>query len=197
MEDLWAFNDENVARAIYASQIPVISAVGHEPDVTIADFVADLRAATPSNAAELSVPDQNDLCHRLAGMEGAMAQSVGQTLTRAGTRLSAARENRLMQNPLRYLEERRVLLDYQRERMANTLRNTLGVERERFVRLAAALDAMSPLKVLGRGYAIARRPHGGIIRSKREVTPGETVSVMVADGAFTCEVTERPWRGEE
>ncbi len=188
MEDLWAFNEEPVARAIYHCPIPVISAVGHEPDVTIADYVADLRAATPSNAAELAVPDQNELYHRLAQAARVMTQQTALCISRARVRLQAASNHRLLQNPMRYLEERRMELDYLQGKTLGALRLSLGKERERFARLCASLDAMSPLKVLGRGYAIARRPNGTVVRSRQETAPGDVLRVTVTDGDILCEV---------
>lgn len=182
MEDLWAFNEEAVAKAIYASEIPVISAVGHEPDVTIADFVADLRAATPSNAAELAVPDQNDIYERLYRLSHRLSQAMTRRLTRERQRLEYLSRSRALQNPLNYIQDRRVLLDYQRDRLVHGLTFALGRERSRFARLAAALDAMSPLKVLGRGYAIAQREDGGVVRSIKEITPGERLTLRLSDG---------------
>ena len=188
MEDLWAFNEEQVARAIYASQIPVISAVGHEPDVTIADFVADLRAATPSNGAELAVPDQNEILDKLAQIEGRMGQAMGRRLEWARKSLEQAERCRMLQNPMSYVDDRRVLLDYQRQRLARGLSAAAGRERERFARLSAGLDALSPLKVLGRGYAIARREDGKIVSSVDHVTRGDTLSLRVTDGEISCQV---------
>jgi exodeoxyribonuclease VII large subunit len=182
MEDLWAFNEEVVAKAIYASEIPVISAVGHEPDVTIADFVADLRAATPSNAAELAVPDQNDIYERLYRLSHRLSQAMTRRLTRERQRLEYLSRSRALQNPLNYIQDRRVLLDYQRDRLVHGLTLALGRERSRFARLAAALDAMSPLKVLGRGYAIAQREDGGVVRSVKDITPGERLTLRLSDG---------------
>jgi exodeoxyribonuclease VII large subunit len=182
MEDLWAFNEEVVAKAIYASEIPVISAVGHEPDVTIADFVADLRAATPSNAAELAVPDQNDIYERLYRLSHRLSQAMTRRLTRERQRLEYLARSRALQNPLNYIQDRRVLLDYQRDRLVHGLTFALGRERSRFARLAAALDAMSPLKVLGRGYAIAQKDDGGVVRSVKEITPGERLTLRLSDG---------------
>lgn len=182
MEDLWAFNEEVVAKAIYASEIPVISAVGHEPDVTIADFVADLRAATPSNAAELAVPDQNDIYERLYRLSDRFSQATSRRLTRERQRLEYLSRSRALQSPLNYIQDRRVLLDYQRDRLAHGLTAALGRERARFARLAAALDAMSPLKVLGRGYAIAQKEDGDVVRSVKDVTPGERLVLRVSDG---------------
>ena len=188
MEDLWAFNEECVARAVYASQIPVISAVGHEPDVTIADFVADLRAATPSNGAELAVPDQNEVLDRLAQLEGRLGQAVSRRLERARKQLEQAERCRMLQDPMSYVDDRRLLLDYQRQRLARGLSAAAGRERERFARLSAGLDALSPLKVLGRGYAIARRTDGGIVRSISDAVPGDELSLRVTDGEITCQV---------
>ncbi|HWS43252.1 MAG TPA: exodeoxyribonuclease VII large subunit [Pseudoflavonifractor sp.] len=182
MEDLWAFNEEVVAKAVYASEIPVISAVGHEPDVTISDFVADLRAATPSNAAELAVPDQNDIYERLYRLSHRLSQAMTRRLTRERQRLEYLARSRALQNPLNYIQDRRVLLDYQRDRLVHGLTFALGRERSRFARLAAALDAMSPLKVLGRGYAIAQKDDGGVVRSVKEITPGERLTLRLSDG---------------
>lgn len=188
MEDLWAFNEECVARAVYASHIPVISAVGHEPDVTITDFVADLRAATPSNGAELAVPDQNEVLDRLSQLEGRLGQAVSRRLERARKQLEQAARCRMLQNPMSYVDDRRLLLDYQRQRLARGLSAAAGRERERFARLSAGLDALSPLKVLGRGYAIARRADGGIVRSVSDAAPGDELSLRVTDGEITCQV---------
>ena len=188
MEDLWAFNDENVARTIYHSDIPVISAVGHEPDVTIADFVADLRAATPSNAAELAVPDQNDVAVQLRQMAGRMAQAMGRRLEAARRELDRASQCRALQNPMNYVDDKRMLLDYQREKLASGLTASLSRERERFAALASKLDALSPLKVLGRGYAIPQKEDGGVVRSTTGVIPGDALRLRVADGEISCKV---------
>ena len=188
MEDLWAFNDENVARTIYHSAIPVISAVGHEPDVTIADFVADLRAATPSNAAELAVPDQNEVAVWLRQMEGRLAQAMGRKLESARKDLDRAAWCRALQDPMNYVDDKRMVLDYQREKLAAGLNAALNRERQRFGQLASKLDALSPLKVLGRGYAIPRKADGGVIRSVADVAPGDPLKLRVADGEISCQV---------
>ena len=188
MEDLWAFNEEQVARAIYASAIPVISAVGHEPDVTIADFVADKRAATPSNAAELAVPDQKEIMARLAQMEARLTQAIGRRLERARKELEQATRCRTLQNPMAYVDDCRMRLDYQRQQLARGLSTAAGRERERFARLSAGLDALSPLKVLGRGYAIAQNTDGEIVSSVGDVTAGDTLSLRVTDGEISCQV---------
>ena len=191
MEDLWAFNEECVARAISRSQIPVISAVGHEPDVTIADFVADLRASTPSNAAELAVPDQNEIYAGLWGLGDRLGRAMTRQLEAGRAALERARRCRVLQEPMGYVDDKRVLLDYQRERLAHGLRGALSRERERFARSAAALDALSPLKVLGRGYGIPRRTDGGVIRSVKEVDTGDGLELRLSDGSLTCTVLDK------
>ena len=191
MEDLWAFNEEVVARAIYTSEIPVISAVGHEPDVTIADFVADLRASTPSNAAELAVPDQNEIYAGLWGLGDRLGRAMTRQLEAGRAALERARRCRVLQEPMGYVDDKRVLLDYQRERLAHGLRGALSRERERFARSAAALDALSPLKVLGRGYGIPRRTDGGVIRSVKEVDTGDGLELRLSDGSLTCTVLDK------
>lgn len=189
-EDLWCFNDELVARAIYDSEIPVISAVGHEPDVTIADYVADLRAATPSNGAELAVPDQNEQYARLEHLGRRMAKAAQRELQAARATLDKAAGSRMLQDPMSWVDDRRILLDRQRDRLAHGLTRELSVHRETFARLAAALDALSPLKVLARGYAIAQGA-GGIVTSTKDVALGEELDLRVSDGSIYCEVKRK------
>ena len=190
MEDLWAFNEEVVARAIYHSDIPVISAVGHEPDITISDFVADLRAATPSNAAELAVPDQNELYLWLKGVSGRMERGLKQGLRLKRRELERVQRNRIMEHPENYFKDRRMQLDYQGQRMSHGLHRSLAKEKERLARLAASLDALSPLKVLGRGYAIAMKEEGTVVTSVEDVERQDTVNLRLRDGTLTCRVEE-------
>lgn len=191
MEDLWAFNDEGVARAVYASQIPVISAVGHEPDMTIVDFVADLRAATPSNGAELAVPDRNELCDRLRHLRARMNHAAVKKLNDNRKNLDRLMDSRVLRDPMYGIQERRVLLDYQQSRLIRSLQLSLGRDRERFGRLAASLDALSPLKVLGRGYAIAYADGGVIISSFAQVETGDALHLRLSDGILHCHVKEK------
>ncbi len=210
MEDLWAFNEEAVVRAIYASDIPVISAVGHEPDVTIADFVADLRASTPSNAAELAVPDQNEIYMTLLGDKERLEGAASVRLARYRQSLIRLVNSRVMTEPSSYFRETRLLLDFQSGRLANGLRHAAaeqrkrlatlsaalpnGAERlvtrrrERLNALAASLDALSPLKVLGRGYAIARREDGKAVLSTGDVSAGDKLELTLSDGSVNCQV---------
>ena len=190
MEDLWAFNEEIVARAIAEADIPVISAVGHEPDVTIADFVADLRAATPSNAAELAVPDRREVRAALEADGGRLAAAVRGRLDRERRVLDRLASSRAMTEPASYFKDKRLLLDYQSGRLVRAMERLTGGRRERLSSLAAALDAMSPLKVLGRGYAIARRADGKVISSVRDTAPGEEFRLRVSDGELDCLVRD-------
>ena len=188
LEDLWAFNDERVARAIYASAIPVISAVGHEPDVTIADFVADVRAATPSNAAELAVPDSCEVRDSLLGAEIRLRQAINRELKAHRQWLLELSGRRVLQNPKNYIDDKRLLLDHSQDLLCAAMQRTLHKDREWHSRLAAALDAMSPLKVLGRGYAIARRLDGELIKAASDVKPGDRLTVRLQRDEITCVV---------
>ena len=190
MEDLWAFNDERVARAIYDSELPVISAVGHEPDVTISDFVADARASTPSNAAEIAVPDQAELLRWLRGAEERMEQSESQRLAAMRQRLDALASKRVMTDQLAYVQDKRMELVHVQQRLGDLSGAAVARKRQKFSELAASLDAMSPLKVLGRGYAMAQNGDGTILKSWRDVTAGERVSVTLGAGGFTATVDE-------
>ena len=190
IEDLWAFNDERVARAIFDSEIPVISAVGHEPDVTISDYVADLRAATPSNAAELAVPDQQELRKKLSLLEMSMQQSVQKTLKLSRQRLNSLAEKRVLQNPLNYVEDRRVLLDFLSTRLQAAGQKTLHEKKQRFVRLTAALDAMSPLKVLSRGYSMVTDESGKLVTSASTVRLGQRIHISLRSGCLAADVQQ-------
>ena len=191
IEDLWAFNDERVARAIYDSDIPVISAVGHEPDVTISDFVADLRAATPSNAAELAVPNAEDIRETLRGYDIRMAQAMRKQMAQRRAALDNLAGRRVLQSPAAYFDLRRVELDYTRSRLTAAGERWLAARRHGFAQYAAALDAMSPLKVLARGYAMATDADGTVLRSAAKVQPGDPVRVQLQDGALHCTVNNR------
>ena len=191
IEDLWAFNDERVARAIYDSEIPVISAVGHEPDVTIADFVADARASTPSNAAEIAVPDQMELMRFLKGAEERMLQSETTRLEALRKRLDTLASKRVMKDQTAYVQDKRMELLHLQQRLGDLSAAQISRKRERFASLAASLDAMSPLKVLGRGYAVARGENGEILRSAGDVELGDHIQVKLGRGILGCTVDER------
>ena len=188
IEDLWAFNDEMVARAIYDSKIPVISAVGHEPDVTISDFVADLRAATPSNAAELAVPDQDALRQTLDDMQNAMAIAMQTRIKRAGERLENLSSRPVLKSPLASFETKRKSIELLQNRLVSAQTRYVATNRQRFVAQVSKLDAMSPLKVLTRGYAMVARENGTIVRSVDDVKPKEPIAVRVSDGTIVASV---------
>ena len=190
IEDLWAFNDERVAYAIYESEIPIISAVGHEPDVTISDYVADLRAATPSNAAELAVPDQAALLQNLDAAASAMAAALSHQLRNARQRLNVLSRSAALSSPTGYLEQRQEQLEHLKSRLIAAQNQMLQHKRNRFVSCTAKLDAMSPLKVLSRGYSIVNAEGGAILRSVRQTAPKQQISVMLADGTITAIVLE-------
>ena len=191
IEDLWAFNDERVARAIYASEIPVISAVGHEPDVTISDFVADRRASTPSNAAEIAVPDQAELWKRLDSAGRAMAQGALNTLEKADAQWKTLASKRVLTDPMAFVDDRRMQLDSVQQRMGLTAHRQLSRRQQRFATLAASLDALSPLKVLGRGYAMAQAADGTVLRTSQQVQEGDRIHVRLGQGALDCTVDRK------
>ena len=190
IEDLWAFNDERVAWAIYQSEIPVISAVGHEPDVTISDFVADLRAATPSNAAELAVPDQDALRQTLDSMNAAMAAALNRQLKSARQHLTMLSQSPALKSPTGYLEQKQKNLELLRGRLVSAQTNQINRKHQHFIALTSKLDAMSPLKVLTRGYAMAQTQGGEVLKSVKQVERGERITVSLSDGKLSATVMD-------
>lgn len=197
IEDLWAFNDERVAYAIYESHIPVISAVGHEPDVTISDFVADLRAATPSNAAELAVPDQNALLQTLDAMNTAMAASLNRQLKSARQHLDMLSASPAMQSPTGYLQQRKNQLELLTSRLVSAQNRNIDRIRQNYISYVSKLDAMSPLKVLMRGYSMTQTVEGEVIRSVDQVSDGDKIQVSLSDGCLTASVVEKRSKSHE
>ena len=190
IEDLWAFNDERVARAIYDSDIPVISAVGHEPDVTISDFVADLRAATPSNAAELAVPDQDVLRQNLDAASSAMAAALLRRIKEARRHLAVLSGSAALQTPTQYIALRRSALEHLQNRLVSGGQQSISRKRHIYIALTAKLDAMSPLKVLSRGFAMAQTEDRQLVRSVRQIRVGQELSVTVSDGTIKAMITD-------
>ena len=195
MEDLWAFNDEQVAHAIYESEIPVISAVGHEPDVTISDYVADLRAATPSNAAELAVPDRDALAQSLDAMSGAMATALNRQLKAARQHLDVLSQSPALRSPTGYLEQKGKSLELLKNRLIASENQIISRNNQRYIALTAKLDAMSPLKVLTRGYSMAQTEDGSVIRSVSQVEAGERITVSLSDGKLSATVMDKKENG--
>ena len=213
MEDLWAFNEEAVARAIYDSDIPVISAVGHEPDVTIADFVADLRAPTPSGAAELAVPDRTEYALSVRTLDTRLRTAAHKQLQIRRQRLTTLQERLELRTPANYIAEKRLLLDQMTDRLCAALPARLSREEQklaamrqrllaagqgglhkrrlRFAQTVATLDAISPLRVLARGYAVATKGKcGAVVSDAAALKAGDTLHIRFAKGAADCRVTD-------
>lgn len=188
IEDLWAFNEEIVARAIYDSRIPVISAVGHEVDFTISDFVADLRAPTPSAAAELVVPSQEELKDKFNNVYGRLYSCAGRILEKNRLRLRLLTEKPVLKTPERSLDERRLYIDGLYNRFENAYKNILK-EKEQALKLnASKLDGLSPLSVLSRGFSVTKDEGGRVVKSVGQVKKGDKISVVVSDGEIKASV---------
>ncbi len=198
LEDLWAFNEEIVARAVYESEIPIISAVGHETDFTICDFAADLRAPTPSAAAELAIPVRREQELNLRQLENRLTRSLGRQLDRQRLRLQHCLQSKAMRRPLELVDRRRLDLD----RFDLALRQSMQVRLNRAERsfsiVAGKLDALSPLKVLARGYGVvSSAATGRTLLSTALVNRGDIVDVRLSDGILQCEVQKiKDWRME-
>lgn len=213
MEDLWAFNEEVTARAIFASEIPVISAVGHEPDFTIADFVADLRAPTPSGAAELAVPDRAECALNVRTLDARLHTAAHRRAEQQRKLLDGLQERLSNRTPMKYIEEKRLLLTQTEERLFSAVPVRLETERNRlnglqqrllaagqsglhrrklrFAQTVATLDAMSPLRVLGRGYAVATKGvKHTVVTDAAALKQGDTLHIQFAKGAADCRVTD-------
>ena len=213
MEDLWAFNEEVTARAIFASELPVISAVGHEPDFTIADFVADLRAPTPSGAAELAVPDRAEYALNLRTLDARLHTAARRRAEQQRKLLDGLQERLSNRTPMKYIEEKRLLLTQTEERLFSAVPVRLETERNRlnglqqrllaagqsglhrrklrFAQTVATLDAMSPLRVLGRGYAVATKGvKHTVVTDAAALKQGDTLHIQFAKGAADCRVTD-------
>ena len=191
IEDLWAFNDEQVAYAIYHSEIPIISAVGHEPDVTISDYVADLRAATPSNAAELAVPDQDALRQNLDAISSAMASTLNRQLKAAERHLQLLSSSPTLRSPTGYLDQRRQSVELLKNRLIAAQNQNLSKAKQHYISVISKLDAMSPLKVLTRGYSMVRNDSGEVIRSVEQVTIGEEIRIHLSVGTLSATVVSK------
>lgn len=188
IEELWAFNDEGVARAVAASAIPVISAVGHETDFTICDFAADLRAPTPSAAAELAVPDSGQLLQFLDQRRMTLRRDLHHVLERESKRLDALKEHRCLSTPMFFVEEQGMRLDYLTRALASAGTVAISGADKRLAALSAKLDAISPLKVLSRGYAMALRD-GAPLTAAAQAAAGDELTMRFADGTVDCRVT--------
>lgn len=189
LEDLWAFNEEVVARAIYASKIPVISAVGHEPDITISDFVADARASTPSNAAEIVAADSLTIRNFLYSADNALRGDIQETLHACRLRLEALDKRRKLRTPKGYIQDKRYQLEHVSSQMVSAMQRILAADRQRFVEQAAYLDAYSPLKVLSRGYAVVTKDNA-VVSSSAKLRKEDEILVRFAKGGAVCTVKQ-------
>ncbi len=190
IEDLWCFNDERVARTIYSCKTPLITGVGHEIDYTIADFVADYRAPTPSAAAEVSVPDIRTELSDISKMRLHIQRTVTNMLNSYKDSLDFIRSKNVLKSPLGLIDERRLILDGYSDRMSSCMTSVFTAQKNRFELEMRRLDAFSPLKVLGRGYAIAEKD-GRVIKSINDVSLSDDISLKVADGKISCKVIDK------
>ncbi|MBR4873684.1 MAG: exodeoxyribonuclease VII large subunit [Clostridia bacterium] len=187
-EDLWAFNDERLALCVAASKIPVISAVGHESDFTICDFVADRRAPTPSAAAELAVPDREELLRSLAKVSGKLSSVLSRRIETDRSRLKLLRESGVLSGAAPMLNEKRMMLLYMEKNLDGVLRNTVTRSSTALSGVAARLEALSPLSVLARGYSVVTDADGASVRSISRVKVEDDISVRVSDGTLVATV---------
>lgn len=187
-DDLAAFNDERVAKAIHDSRIPIVSAVGHEIDVTIADLVADRRALTPSEAAELAVPDRKDVIDALLRHQRRLGDVMQHRFRYLRQRMSDLLSRRCFRAPLDTIRDRERRLDDLRQRMDRAVKTKLAVAGQGIQHAAARLQALSPLNVLARGYSLTRSAEGDVIHAASQVQPGDAIEVLLADGTLTATV---------
>lgn len=190
IEDLWEFNDEGLARAVYNSEIPVISAVGHETDFTICDFVADMRAPTPSAAAELAVPDANELQYALSDLKNRMFLNVSSGIADRRSRLEYLTSKGVLKSPDEMLSNRSQRLDTAFSKMLSSYENRIGGKKVEFVSAATALSKLDPMSVLMRGFAFVSDKNGKNVYSSQALAKGDKINVRFHDGSAVCEVKE-------
>lgn len=190
IEDLWEFNDEGLARAVYNSDIPVISAVGHETDFTICDFVADMRAPTPSAAAELAVPDANELQYALLALKNRMFLNVSSGIADRRSRLEYLTSKGALKSPDEMLSNRSQRLDTAFSKMLSSYENHIGGKKVEFISAATALSKLDPMSVLMRGFAFVSDKNGKNVYSSQALAKGDKINVRFHDGSAVCEVKE-------
>lgn len=190
IEDLWEFNDEGLARAVYNSEIPVISAVGHETDFTICDFVADMRAPTPSAAAELAVPDANELQYALSALKNRMFLNVSSGIADRRSRLEYLTSKGALKSPDEMLSNRSQRLDTAFSKMLSSYENRIGGKKVEFISAATALSKLDPMSVLMRGFAFVSDKSGKNVHSSQSLAKGDKINVRFHDGSAVCEVKE-------
>ncbi|MBQ8496762.1 MAG: exodeoxyribonuclease VII large subunit [Clostridia bacterium] len=199
IEDLWAFNNEALVRMVAESEIPIISAVGHETDFTLCDFAADMRAPTPSAAAEIAVPDRNDMLTRLRQTDERLSFAVSGKIRSNQDRLKRLASSRAMTSPMNVIDDKRMTLAMDEKALVNRMEMLLAKKRALFVRDTAKLDALNPLAVITRGYSAVFNEEGTLIKSISQTKEGDTLSFMLTDGQIHAEVTaiEEKMNGEQ
>lgn len=189
LEELWAFNDERVVRAVYASKIPVISAVGHETDYTLTDFVADRRAPTPSAAAEMAVPDKKELVRYITSMQQRLTQAMHKQLGHERIRLNHILKHPVFARPKAQLNQQKQYIDMLHGRLLRSFSAIVGSKNHQFTKLAEKLAALNPLMVLKRGYSITRLyPEKTLIRTVKSTHINQEIEVVLTDGSLMCRV---------
>ncbi len=188
LEDLWPFNEEIVARAIYASDLPIISAVGHETDFTISDFVADLRAPTPSAAAELAVPNIRDILLQLESYQNRYRLALRKKVEFMRLRYEKCMNSRVFKEPLQKINERYIMLDMKIKTMQNNITNIYKEKKMNCMKLISTLDAMSPLKTLTRGYVIAQKENNEVIKSIKDIKKEDEIKIRFCDGEAKAKI---------
>ena len=194
IEDLWAFNNEMLARAVYASKIPVISAVGHESDFTICDFVADVRASTPSAAAELAVPEKNDVIMHLDNISKRMSLLAAGRIAAERKKLALLSSSPALRSPRNYIDTKRLITSGILDRIDASVLALKSSKESRYKEKAASLAALNPLAVLARGYGVNYTADGRILKSVEDVSVGDTVKGEIADGVIYSTVTKKESR---
>jgi exodeoxyribonuclease VII large subunit len=182
IEDLWAFNEEALARAIFASRIPIISAVGHETDFTISDFVADLRAPTPSAAAELAVPSGEELMDKFKSMDARLVSAAKKFIENRRLTLKIYADKQVLKDPISKINDKAIYLDHLSKLFENATKLVLEKKKQSLGIIASRLDGLSPLNTLSRGYSVVKDSKGEVLRSVSEVSSGDDISITVKDG---------------
>jgi exodeoxyribonuclease VII large subunit len=190
LEELWPFNEEIVARSIYESDVPVVSAVGHETDFSIADFAADLRAPTPSAAAELVVPEKEALLKALFDIRLRLKRALAGRIQNERQYLTRLMKSPALRHPIDRVNQRKMDIEAIKKNLEKSIARKLEIEKSRLCTIYGKLDALSPLKVLSRGYGIARNEFGKIIKSVSQVRLGDCIELIISDGTIRCEAED-------
>ncbi|MBQ8208801.1 MAG: exodeoxyribonuclease VII large subunit [Clostridia bacterium] len=197
IEDLWEFNNEDLARTVFASEIPVISAVGHESDFTICDFVADVRASTPSAAAELAVPEQTEIVARLDNAKKRLALLASAYITDRKKRLEVLAASPFLRSPLNFIDTKRLNVTQLLDRLDGAVRRNIDKKTASYKEKVASLTALSPLAVLSRGYGVSYGEDGNILKSVKNIKKGDSIRSALSDGELFATVTDIKINGED